>query len=104
VIAVAMLAFVLISVFVKGVGALNLDFLTKAAAPFGEPGGGIADAIVGSAIIVAIAALIAVPIGVLVAIYTTEFASARSSFAVRSAAVAGGRWSRSSSPPRSAGC
>lgn len=83
VIAVGVLAFVLISVFIKGVGALNLDFLTKAAAPFGEPGGGIADAIVGSAIVVAIATLIAVPIGILVAIYTTEFASLRSSFAVR---------------------
>jgi len=83
VIAVGVLAFVLISVFIKGVGALNLDFLTQAAAPFGEPGGGIAAAIVGSAVIVAIATLIAVPIGILVALYTTEFASTRSSFAVR---------------------
>jgi phosphate transport system permease protein len=83
VIAVAILAFVLISVFIKGAGALNLDFVTKAGAPFGEPGGGVAEAIVGSAIIVAIATLIAVPIGILVAIYTTEFASSRSSFAVR---------------------
>ena len=83
VIAVGVLAFVLISIFIKGVGALNLDFLTQAAAPFGEPGGGIAAAIVGSAVIVAIAALIAVPIGILVALYTTEFASSRSSFAVR---------------------
>jgi phosphate transport system permease protein len=83
VIAVAVLGFVLISVFIKGVGAINLDFLTKVSAPFGEPGGGIADAIVGSAIIVAIATLIAVPVGILVAIYTTEFAGPRSSFAVR---------------------
>jgi phosphate transport system permease protein len=83
VIAVGVLAFVLISVFVKGVGALNLDFLTKAGAPFGEPGGGIAPAIVGSAVIIAIATLMAVPVGILVALYATEFATARSSFAVR---------------------
>jgi phosphate transport system permease protein len=83
VIAVGLLAFVLISVFVKGVGALNLDFVTKASAPFGQPGGGIADAIVGSAVIVGIATLIAVPFGILVAIYVTEFASGRSSFAIR---------------------
>jgi len=70
-------------VFVKGVGALNLDFLTKAGAPFGEPGGGIAPAIVGSAVIIAIATLMAVPVGILVALYATEFATARSSFAVR---------------------
>jgi phosphate transport system permease protein len=83
VIAVGVLAFVLISVFIKGVDALNIDFLTKAAAPFGEPGGGIAPAIVGSAVIVGIATLIAVPVGILVALYATEFASPRSSFAVR---------------------
>ncbi|MGH2964061.1 MAG: phosphate ABC transporter permease PstA [Solirubrobacterales bacterium] len=83
VIAVGVLAFVLISVFIKGVDALNIDFLTKAAAPFGEPGGGIAPAIIGSAVIVAIATLIAVPVGILVALYATEFASPRSGFAVR---------------------
>ena len=83
VIAVGVLAFLLISVFIKGVGALNIDFLTKAAAPFGEPGGGIADGIVGSAVVVAIATAIAVPVGILVAIYTTEFASPRSSGAIR---------------------
>jgi phosphate transport system permease protein len=83
VIAVGLLAFVLISVFVKGMDALSLDFLTKSSAPFGQPGGGIADAIAGSAVIVGIAALIAVPVGIGVAIYLTEFASARSSFAVR---------------------
>jgi phosphate transport system permease protein len=83
VIAVGVLAFLLISVFIKGASAFNLDFVTKAAAPFGEPGGGIAPAIVGSAIVVAIAMLIAVPVGILVAIYTTEFASQRSSFTIR---------------------
>ena len=54
--AVAVLAIVLISVAKKGLPALNLDFFTKNAAPFGESGGGIANAIVGTVIIVLIAA------------------------------------------------
>ena len=72
--AVAVLLIVVGSVFLKGVGAINLDFFTKGPAAFGESGGGIANALVGTGIMVGIAALIAVPIGILVAIYTTEFA------------------------------
>jgi phosphate transport system permease protein len=72
--AVAVLAIVVGSVFLKGVGALSWHFLTTPMALFGESGGGISNAIVGSAIIVGIAALTAIPVGILVAIYTTEFA------------------------------
>lgn len=72
--AVAVLVIVVGSVFLKGVGALSWHFLTTPTALFGESGGGISNAIVGSAIIVGIAAVIAIPIGILVAIYTTEFA------------------------------
>ena len=75
--AVAVLAIVVGSVFLKGVGALSWHFLSTPMALFGESGGGISNAIVGSAIIVGIAALMAIPIGILVAIYTTEFASPR---------------------------
>lgn len=66
-IAVGVLAIVVYSVLVKGAGALSLDFLLK-----GEPNG-IGPALVGSAEIVALATLIAMPIGVLVAIYLVEF-------------------------------
>jgi phosphate transport system permease protein len=83
VIAVAVLVIVVGSVFLKGVDALNWHFLTTPTALFGESGGGISNAIVGSAIMVAIAAVIAVPIGILVAIYTTEFAPPRIGHAVR---------------------
>jgi phosphate transport system permease protein len=75
--AVAVLAIVVGSVFLKGVSALSWHFLTTPMALFGESGGGISNAIVGSAIIVGIAALMAIPVGILVAIYTTEFASPR---------------------------
>ena len=80
--AVAMLGIVLGSVVVKGASSLSVDFFTQPRGLFGVPGG-IADAIVGSLIIVAIATMIAVPIGVLVAIYLSEFASKRIATFVR---------------------
>lgn len=83
VIAVAVLAIVVGSVFLKGVGALSWHFLTTPSGLFGDTSGGIANAIVGSAIIVAIAAAIAIPVGILVAIYTTEFAPPRIAHPVR---------------------
>ncbi len=72
--AVAVLVIVVGSVFLKGLGALNWHFLTTPTGLFGDTSGGISNAIVGSAIIVAIAAAMAIPIGILIAIYTTEFA------------------------------
>lgn len=75
--AVAVLLIVVGSVLVKGAGALSIHFLTTPMALFGEPGGGISNAIVGSAIMVALAAAMAIPVGLLVAIYTTEFAPRR---------------------------
>jgi len=79
--AVAVLALVITSVAIKGLGSISLDFLTENTANFG--GGGIGNAIVGTGILVGIATLMAVPFGILVAIYTSEFASRRSSFAIR---------------------
>ena len=72
--AVAMLGLVIGSVIVKGASSLSTDFFTQPRGLFGEAGG-LADAIVGSLIIVSMATLIAVPIGVLVAIFLSEFAS-----------------------------
>jgi phosphate transport system permease protein len=66
-------ALVLGTVLARGINALDLDFFTKSAALFGEKGG-IADALVGSAIIVFMAMLMAVPIAILVAIYIAEYA------------------------------
>ena len=81
--AVAVLVLVIVSVLLKGIPAINLDFLTKNPAPFGQTGGGIADSIVGSAILIGIATVITVPIGILVAIFTTEFAGPRVSGTIR---------------------
>jgi phosphate transport system permease protein len=81
--AVAVLVVVVASVAIKGASALSWDFLTKSPALFGQTGGGIAPAIVGTVVIVAWAIAIAVPTGVLTAIYLSEFASRRVGRAIR---------------------
>jgi len=81
--AVVVLLIVVGSVALKGIGALSLHFLTTPTALFDEAGGGISNAIVGSAVMVGLAALMAIPTGLLIAVYTTEFAPARIAHAVR---------------------
>jgi len=72
--AVAVLGLVVASVVARGHGALTKDFFTKTPAAFGETGGGIANSIVGTIVIVASATAFALPLGILIAIYTSEFA------------------------------
>ena len=62
------------SVLVRGLPALNLDFILQGPNEITEKGGGIAPAIVGTLMLVLIASAIALPIGVLTAIYVSEFA------------------------------
>jgi phosphate transport system permease protein len=82
--AVALLGLVIYSVVSRAASVLSFDFLTKAPPLLiGEPGGGIAPAIVGTAVIVALAAAIAAPVGILVALYLTEFAGRRTASAIR---------------------
>ncbi len=81
--AVVVLGIVIASVAVRGAPALSLDFLLESPPRFGGAGGGIAPAIVGTAVIVLTAAVIAVPIGVLVAIFLTELAGGRTAAVVR---------------------
>ncbi len=80
--AVAMLGIVIGSVVSKGGSSLSLDFFTEPRGLFGEPGG-VADAIVGSLLIVGMATVFSVPFGVLVALYLTEFGSKSISTALR---------------------
>ncbi|HEV8462978.1 MAG TPA: phosphate ABC transporter permease PstA [Gaiellaceae bacterium] len=72
--AIVALGIVVWSVASRGAGALSIDFFTKGPALFGEAGGGIAPALVGTFMLVAIAIIFALPIGVLTAIYCSEFA------------------------------
>jgi len=57
----------------KGVSSLDLDFFTKVQKPPGEVGGGMAHAIVGSAVLLGISSLIGVPVGIGAGIYLAEF-------------------------------
>jgi phosphate transport system permease protein len=75
-IAVAILFIVVFGVAKQGASALSLDFIIKN--PVGLAGGGIANAIIGTALIVLVATAIAMPIGVLTAIYLSEYAGRRS--------------------------
>ncbi len=75
--AVGVLAIVVVSVALRGAGALSWEFFTKSQALFGQPGGGIANAIVGTVLLVTLAAAMALPVGVLTAVYLTEFAPRR---------------------------
>jgi phosphate transport system permease protein len=76
-VAVAVLAIVVLSVAKRGIGEISWGFLTKPLPLFGMPGGGIAPLIVGSAIVVGIATAIALPLGVLTALFLSEFAPKR---------------------------
>jgi phosphate transport system permease protein len=81
--AVLPLLFIFLYVVVKGAKALNLNFFTKEAPAPGDTSGGIVQAIIGTSIIVGIATAIAVPIGLLSAIYLSEYGRGRLASAVR---------------------
>jgi phosphate transport system permease protein len=86
VVALIPLAFVLFFVVSQGVRAINLEFFTHMPTPVGEPGGGMANAIVGTLILTSLAALMAVPIGVISGVYMSEYAGTRFAALVRFAA------------------
>lgn len=83
VLAVAVLGIVVWSVLRNGASALSWSFLTSDLPQFGQNGGGIGPAILGTAEIVAIATAIAMPLGILIALFLTEFANPRIGAVVR---------------------
>jgi phosphate transport system permease protein len=80
------LAFVLFFVVSQGIQSLNVAFFTHMPAPVGEPGGGMANAIVGTLILVGLGALFAIPIGIISGVYMSEYAGRRFASLVRFAA------------------
>ena len=81
--AVGVLVFILGYLFVHGAASLNWNFFTKLPTPVGEAGGGMANALVGSAKLLLVATLVGVPIGFLAGIYLAEFGGTTMSFIVR---------------------
>jgi len=66
------LIIVLLYIIKQGVMQVNWHFLTHVPAPEGEKGGGIANALVGSLLIVGMSSLVAIPVGILAGIYLSE--------------------------------
>lgn len=81
--AVAVLAVVIVSVLIKGLSAIDLDFFLHSEVPFGQKGGGIANAIVGTLVLVALASAMAIPVGILIAVHSSQFARPRTAAAIR---------------------
>jgi len=86
VLALIPLALVLFYVVSQGISSLNLAFFTHMPAPVGEPGGGMANAIVGTLMLIGMGAVFAVPIGVISGVYAAEFAGTRLATMVQFAA------------------
>ena len=70
---IATIALILSYILVRGLPALNFDFFTQRPLPYGEVGGGVAPAILGTLQMLLVAALIGVPLGVGTAIYLSEY-------------------------------
>src|SRR5215467_9908306 len=67
----------------KGIGSINLAFLTQIPKPVGEPGGGMANAIAGSVVILFIASLLGVPLGIGAGVFLSEYGRNRFGDVVR---------------------
>jgi phosphate transport system permease protein len=80
------LALVLFFVISQGIRAINIDFFTQIPKPVGEPGGGMANGIVGTLILAGLGSLLAVPVGVVSGIYMAEYAGTRFASLIRFAA------------------
>src|SRR4029453_19222149 len=74
---IAPLGLVFFPLLAHGASSLNWDFFTKLPAPVGEVGGGMANAIVGSLELLALASAIGIPVGVLGGVHLAEYGSAR---------------------------
>ncbi len=85
-VAVSVLFFILGYLVYHGGTSINWDFFTKLPTPVGESGGGMANAIVGSAKLLALASLFGVPVGFFGGIYLAEFSGHKVAFVVRYAA------------------
>jgi phosphate transport system permease protein len=83
VLAVLPLLFIFGDLVAKGASSINWDFFTKSPAPAGDPGGGVANAIVGTGIVVGLACLIGLPVGIGAGVFLAEYGNGRTGWIVR---------------------
>ena len=69
----AVLVWILFTLVIKGFGALSIDLFTQTTPAPGSEGGGLINAIVGSALMVGLATVVSTPIGILAGIYLAEY-------------------------------
>jgi phosphate transport system permease protein len=81
----ALIPLVLIFIYVikQGFSSLNWDFFTKMPKPVGEPGGGMANAMLGTLWLIGIAAIFAIPVGIIAGVYLSEYRGSRFASLVR---------------------
>src|ERR1700722_10671988 len=77
------LLFILFYILKAGLTKINWHFLVNVPKPVGETGGGIANALLGSVLIIAVASVIAIPIGIMAGIYLSENKKGRLAYWVR---------------------
>jgi phosphate transport system permease protein len=77
------LLLILLHLIEKGASSLSVDFFTHMPRPVGEPGGGMANAIIGTLVLIATASLIGLPIGIGGGLYLAEKRSTRLAHTVR---------------------
>jgi len=77
------LFFVFFYVIQQGFSSLSWDFFTKMPKPVGEAGGGMANAIVGTLILIALASVLAIPVGLISGIHLSEYPKSRLATGVR---------------------
>ena len=73
VLVIAPLVAILAYLIYKGASSLNLAFFTQIPAPIGETGGGMANAILGSGIVLGLASAMGIPVGIAAGVYLAEF-------------------------------
>jgi len=80
---ILILALILGYTLANGIAFLNLDFLTQAAKPVGEAGGGMRNEIFGTLILVALGSILALPVGLMAGIFLSEFGSPKMAASIR---------------------
>ncbi len=75
---IAPLVAILVYLIYKGASSSESDFFTQIPAPVGEPGGGMANSIVGSGVVLGLASLMGIPVGIAAGVYLAEFGRGQS--------------------------
>jgi len=83
VVVIVVLILILGYIGLTGVKELSFGFLINEPKPVGEPGGGIANAIVGTFILISVASVIGLPVGILAGLYLAEFSTSRFGMVLR---------------------